>query len=104
MSQNPINKNLLNETLKRTLFDQFQPSWKSEVSNSPKGLSYGIFKETFGFENYLDKLSTRESMFFCRFRTSNHKLPIETGRWQNLQRNERKYNCFDKNYLGDEFH
>ena len=29
MSQNPINKNWLNETLKRRLFDQFQQSWKS---------------------------------------------------------------------------
>ena len=34
----------------------------------------------------------------------NHKLPIETGRWNNIQREDRKCNLCDLNDLGDEFH
>lgn len=38
-----------------------------------------------------------------RFRTSNHKLPIETGRWNNVPRNQRFCNLC-KNNIGDEYH
>ena len=41
---------------------------------------------------------------FCRFRTLNHKLPIESGRWQNADRNMRICKLCDKNENGDEFH
>ena len=41
---------------------------------------------------------------FCRFRILNHKLPIESGRWQNVDRNMRICNLCDKKEIGDEFH
>ena len=104
MFQNTFSKNWLHETLKRRLFDQFQQAWLSNLSDSPKGLNYRIFKESFGFEKYLDKLTTKDRITFCRFRTCNHKLPIETGRWINVERNERKCIFCDKNDIGDEFH
>ena len=40
----------------------------------------------------------------CRFRTANHKLPIEIGRWNNTNRNNRICTHCNKNELGDEFH
>lgn len=39
----------------------------------------------------------------AKFRTCNHKLPIEVGRWHKVERNERKC-LFCKNNIGDEFH
>ena len=39
-----------------------------------------------------------------RFRTANHKLPIETGRWNNIDLPERKCELCNKNDLGDEYH
>ena len=48
--------------------------------SSPKGHIYRIFKSIFGYEEYLSILSTRFRKTFARFRTSNHHLPIETGR------------------------
>ena len=102
--QNTFSKNWSHETLKRRLFDQFQQAWLSNLSDSLTGLNYRIFKESFGFEKYLDKLTTKERITFCRFCTCNHKLPIETGRWINVERNERKCIFFDKNDIGDEFH
>jgi hypothetical protein len=40
----------------------------------------------------------------CRFRTANHKLPIEIGRWNYTNRNNRICTHCNKNELGDEFH
>jgi hypothetical protein len=48
--------------------------------NSPKGLSYRLFKENFEFEHYLDILPDKDRITYCRFRTGNHRLPIETTR------------------------
>lgn len=39
----------------------------------------------------------------ARFRTSNHKLPIETGRWNDIERSNRLCNLCKRD-IGDEFH
>jgi hypothetical protein len=39
----------------------------------------------------------------CKFRTTNHKLPIEQGRWNNIQRENRKCNLCNLEEIGDEF-
>lgn len=39
-----------------------------------------------------------------KFRTSNHKFPIEKGRWENIDHADRKCNLCQKNDIGDEFH
>ena len=38
------------------------------------------------------------------FRTANHKLPIELGRWNNIEYDERKCDLCDQRSIGDEFH
>ena len=84
--------------------DQFRQKWKSDIDNSPKALCYRLFKENLEFEEYLDLLSDKDKITFCRFRTGNHRLPIETGRWQGTERRNcfcELCNCED---IGDEFH
>ena len=39
----------------------------------------------------------------CKFRSGNHRLPIEIGRWENIPINERICNLCNKD-IGDEFH
>lgn len=39
-----------------------------------------------------------------KFGTSNHRLPIEVGRWNNLQRHERIYNLCNNNHIGGELY
>jgi hypothetical protein len=39
-----------------------------------------------------------------RFRTTNYKLPIELGRWQNVAREKRKCLLCNSVDIGDEFH
>ena len=59
------------------------------MNDSSKGQYYRIFKENLEFEKYLDFLSNSYRYVLCRFRTGNYKLPIETGRWENIERTER---------------
>ena len=40
----------------------------------------------------------------CNFRCVNHKLPIERGRFWNINRDDRKCDICDCDSLGDEFH
>ena len=61
--------------------DQFQQEWRSNIENSSKEIYYKIFKENFEFEPYLDLLAYKNIITLCKFRTGNHRLPIETGRW-----------------------
>lgn len=103
-TQNVINNNWLHNSVKQKLVDQFMQSWVSRVQNSPKAINYRIFKERFEFENYLKLLDCKKAIRFCRFRTTNHNLPIESGRWGNTDRNDRKCNLCNLNEVGDEFH
>jgi hypothetical protein len=75
------------------LFDQFQQMFWIYQRD------YTI--EYFGFQDYLDALDTKERITFCRFRTCNCRLGIETGRWQNIERYMYENNAFinDKNDL-----
>lgn len=67
-------------------------------------MNYRIFKKSFGQEIYLKKLPTDLIVIFTKFRTCNHKLPIETGRWSNIERCHRICLLCNKNTLGDEYH
>jgi hypothetical protein len=42
-------------------------------------------------EVYFDILDNKNVVELCRFRTANHKLPIEIGRWNNTNRNNRMF-------------
>jgi hypothetical protein len=41
---------------------------------------------------------------YSRFRTTNHYLPFETGRWRNIDRENRYCNLCNCQKLGDEYH
>jgi hypothetical protein len=45
-----------------------------------------------------------DSVTVCRFRTINNKLPIETGKWQIIDRGQRICNLCNKLQIGDEYH
>ena len=70
----------------------------------PKCLNYQIFKDTFGLENYFEFVPDYYLPYFIKFRMCNHHLPIEKGRWQNIERNLRKCQLCNLNDIGDEFH
>ena len=103
-TQTFINSNWLHSSVKLKLKDQYIQTWHSLIENSPKAINYRIFKETFEFEKYFQILDFKKATDLCRFRTTNHKLPIEQGRWNNVGRSNRICTLCAANDIGDEFH
>ena len=85
------------------LCDKYLQQWNSEKCNSSRAINYRMFKHDFKLENYLLKLSTKNARILCKFRTGNVKLPIETGRWFNIERDDRICHLCNSD-VGDEFH
>ena len=98
------NEKWLVTKVKQTLIDQFRQNWLSKIQDSPKALNYRIYKDKLEFENYFHFLSDKDALTLCRFRTCNHYLPIEKGRWANTPRDQRKCRLCQTDGLGDEFH
>lgn len=92
------------KAVERKLEDQFIQKWDQDIFNSPKTVSYRIFKTEFCLENYLNILPNTQRLILTKFRTGNHRLPIETGRWTNVSRNERLCTKCCDGKIGDEFH
>ena len=90
--------------MKQRLIDQFVQNWQTSLSDSSKALNYRIFKTKFEFEEYFNILNIGDAIRLCRFRTTNHYLPIETGRWRNIDRENRYCNLCNCQKLGDEYH
>jgi len=89
--------------LKQTLCDQFIQQWFAEIENSSRGQFYSIFKKEFTLEKYLLKLPESCRIWITKFRCSNLRFPIETGRWQNIPTQDRICTLCRDN-IGDEFH
>jgi hypothetical protein len=106
---NPPNYSLnINKLVKQTLIDQFYQNWASNLESSSKGRMYSLFKNTITLqvENYLKVLLPAQRLSLFHFRTGNHRLPIEVGRWaqNHVPHHERKCPLCPSNDLGDEMH
>ena len=99
-----VNINWIKCNVKRILMDQNAQNWKNMMDSSAKGLNYRIFKENIELEEYLKILPKKSASILVKFRANNFKLPIETGRWQNIPREQRKCHICQTNQIGDEYH
>lgn len=99
-TQTFFNRIWLTKAIKQKLSDVFIGEWYQCVENDN---NYKLFKASFGFENYLTKLPSKSLYHLIKFRTRNHKLPIETGRWRKISLSNRTCNLC-KQDIGDEFH
>ena len=89
--------------LKKDWMTNFNRHGKKRYRTLPKRL-IRIFKSEFIYREYFNNLERRDFLTLSKFRTSNHKLPIEYGRWNNFERGNRKCNFFNFWEIGDEFH
>jgi hypothetical protein len=80
------NSDLLLALSRNRLHEHFTQEWHSLIQNSPKAINYRLFKDNFEFENYFNMLEDKDIYTLCKFRTTNHKLPIETGQWYGIDR------------------
>ena len=78
--------------------------WNSQNPQNSEWLANKIYKTEHKFENYLITLPPKLRNIFVNYRLCNNKLPIETGRWLNIDRNLRRCILCNKNNVGDEFH
>ena len=86
---------------KKSLQDQYVQEWNTIINNSSKCVLYRTFKRNFVFENYLTTLSPYNRKLFCKFKTINHKLPIEVARYSGRARFTRNCDKCDMEELGD---
>ena len=89
--------------LNQILCDQFIQKWFGDIENSSRGQFYLTFKKDFSFEKYLIRLPDCDRIWITKLRTSNLHLPIETGRWYNIPREDRICTLCNEN-IGDEYH
>ena len=92
-------------SIKQRITDIYQQHWYTEINNSTRLETYCLFKHSFEQENYLEIIKEHKyRTAFIKFRTSSHKLNIESGRYNNILRNERY--CINCNYklIENEYH
>lgn len=97
-SHNFVNIEWLTATVNQRLKDQFIQIWSNDTNCSSRGHMYKILKPN------LDILPLKQRKQLIKFRTSNHHLPVETGRWYNIPLHERLCLLCNKGLVGDEFH
>ena len=91
--------------LKQRLRDQYLQDWSTNIRASPKLEHYCKFKDTFCFEDYLSKLQSNElRRNFTSLRLGSHKLEIESGRFQNIPRENRLCKLCQQGVVESEFH
>ena len=103
-SQNVVSIPHFKSLVKSRISDQFLQNWNNTIMNSPKCLVYRLYKTQHLFEEYLDIIPLNLAYILCRFRIMNHKLPIEKGRFINIERNQRVCHLCNNGLLGDEYH
>lgn len=98
------NINWLKKALKLKLKDQYIQKWSSLNNTvSSSGTNYRLFKTEFERSHYFELIPESMSKRLFRFRTRNHRLPIECGRWTGIPLQDRK--CpFCVSDIGDEYH
>ena len=101
---NLINRKWFRLAFKQRIRDQYLQSWNEIIDQSSGSTSYKIFKINFEMNKYFHILPNRLCQILTAFRTRNHRLPIETGRWRSIPRNDRKCQMCNLKDLGDEFH
>ena len=104
LNQNTYLHNNTKSLVNKILIDQYQQQWHSNLEISSKGKIYGMFKENINLEHYFTQIPKKDYLTLVKFRTSNHYLPIETGRWNNIHVEARKCKLCNLNDTGDEMH
>ncbi len=90
-------------SIHKRLEDITQQQIEEQARQSNKGKNYIILKEEWRQEKYFNILDYSKTITLFHFRTANHRLPIETGRFSNIEyKNRTCQECRED--IGDEYH
>ena len=100
------NSNMISLSLyvKSILTGQFLQEWRCKAGQSSKSFTYYIIKDEYALENFFISIQRKHYLNLFKFKTGNHKLPVEVGRWDGTQINDRKFSLCTFNDIGDEYH
>lgn len=98
------NRRKINKEVKEKLIEQFVQTWRDDLQHSNKGRIYLSFKEKPEFENYFKTLSKLQYNRLFKFRTANHYLPVETGRYDGTPFEDRICTLCNTARVGTEEH
>lgn len=81
-------------SLKKAFFelflDQNIQEWYSKLESSSKDKNYGLYKTGIVIEKYLINFPINIYLPMLKVHTTNHRLPVELGRWVRKPFEERK--------------
>jgi hypothetical protein len=98
-----LSYNLFKSSIKKALKDYYEKIWLENIQDSSKCSLYKEFKSELKLEKYLISLDINMKINLTKYRLSNHKLPVEIGRHNNIIRSE--IICeYCKDDIGDEYH
>ena len=90
-----------------TLTNKYKEFWKNKIETSTKLDFYRTFKHDYKAEDYLDLTPVKSTKHdYTKFRTSNHKLAVETLRYKRpvVPREKRLCEFCNQNKIEDENH
>ena len=103
----PINKyriKTLTKKLREHLLKNYNMIQKEAINRNGKLEILSIIKHNVKFENYLRHLNLSQRLIISKLRLSDHNLPIEHGRKNNIPRHKRYCTKCKSGAVGDEFH
>ena len=95
--------NHFKKVAKSKIDEYYKNDWLKCMNESSKCYLYKGYKSELALEKYLINLPDELRICMSKFRMCNHKLPIELGRHNNIERNLRKCNKCGID-IGDEYH
>ena len=104
IDQQVNNPEWLRKAVERKLKDQWITTWHSNISTKGICKNYNVYKELYVLEEYLLKLRKNIRIPLTKIRANNNRLPVVTGRYENISREERLCTKCRSNAVGDEFH
>ena len=102
-TQSFMNSKWLVKAVNQKLKDIFIQTWISKLDIESESNIYRLFKSNFEISKYVSILPTHLCKVFMAFRTRNHRLPVETGRWRSFPFRERICHFCNKD-IGEEYH
>lgn len=87
------------------LQEKYCTNWKNKISTFPKLRTYNVYKENFCVEPYvLINMNRKYRSIISKLRCGILPLEIETGRWQNIDADNRICKQCHSNEVEDEYH